>query len=52
MIEKWVSFHRMSNDTLLQQIGSQKINRGFELLADLSAMLGLVGGDLVELGIL
>lgn len=29
LIQKWTSFHRMSNDTLLQKIVGNQINRGF-----------------------
>lgn len=38
----------MSNDTLLQKIGGNQINRGFEFLADLSVIIGIVGNDLIR----
>jgi hypothetical protein len=45
LVQKWISFHRMSNDTILQKIGGIQINRGFEFLADVSAILGILGNE-------
>jgi hypothetical protein len=45
LIQKWVSFHRMSNERLLEKIGGSQISRGFEFLADLSAILGVLGRE-------
>ena len=48
MLLRWQTFNRMSNETLLEKIGNSQINRGFELLASLTAILSLLGKDVLE----
>lgn len=45
MIERWLSFNRMSQETLLERIGGSQLSREFEFLAEFTSVLGLLGDD-------
>ncbi len=45
MIERWISFNRMSNETLMERIGGSELSREFEFLAEFTSVLGLLGDD-------
>jgi hypothetical protein len=48
MLTRWMSFNNMSNKTLLSKIGSSHLNRGFELLAYLTALFNLLGPGVIN----
>jgi hypothetical protein len=45
MLERWVSFNRMSNETLLERIGGSQLSREFMFLAEFTSVLGLMGPE-------
>jgi hypothetical protein len=48
MMVRWISFNNMANQTLLSKIGNSQINRGFELLAYLTALFNLLSGEIIQ----
>ena len=45
MIDRWLSFNRMSNETLLERIGGSQLSREFMFLAEFTSVLGLLGDE-------
>lgn len=43
ILGKWIAYYRLSNETLLMRIVGAEISKDFELLADLTAMMGIFG---------
>jgi len=43
MLDRWNSFNKMANQTLLDKIGNSQINRGFEFLANMTALFSILG---------
>lgn len=48
MMMRWISFNNMANQTLLSKISNSQINRGFELLAYLTALFNLLSGEIIQ----
>jgi len=45
ILGKWIAYYRLSNETLLMRIVGAEISKDFELIADLTGMLGIFGDD-------
>jgi hypothetical protein len=45
MLERWINFNKLANDSLLEKISTSQVYRGFEFLANLTALLHLLGEE-------
>lgn len=50
MIERWKSFNNLANQSILDKIGNSQINRGFDFLANMTALFNLLGPEVREIG--
>lgn len=48
MIERWKSFNNLANQSILDKIGNSQINRGFDFLANMTALFNLLGQEVLE----
>ena len=48
MIERWKSYNNYANQSILHKIGVSQINRGFEFLANMTALFNFLGHDVLE----
>lgn len=42
LVDRWVALNRLSNETLLQRIGTAPLSREFQFLAELTCLLRLL----------
>lgn len=45
MLDRWISFNKLANESLLEKISASQIYRGFEFLANLTALFHLLGEE-------
>jgi hypothetical protein len=45
MLDRWVNFNKLANESLLEKISASQIYRGFEFLANFTALFHLLGEE-------
>lgn len=48
MILRWKSYNTYANESILDKIGASQINRGFEFLANMTALFNFLGQEVLE----